>query len=96
MRMAHKTGNPSRVSNSSSDWLNFTGFLGDVCIVFFNGPPGNKSVVEESGHVSVTMSACQDQLNVGFPKVCYVVGTSTLHVYAPKYDAEQSKLLLDL
>ncbi len=29
MHMAHLSGNTSRVSKSSSDWLNYTGFLGD-------------------------------------------------------------------
>ncbi len=29
----------------SSDWLNYTGFLGDVCVAFFNVPPGNKDAV---------------------------------------------------
>ncbi len=28
MHMAHKSGNTSGVSKSSSDWLNYTGFLG--------------------------------------------------------------------
>ncbi len=46
------------MSKSSSDWLNYTGFPGDVCVAFFNVPPGNKDVVttnplakEESRHV---------------------------------------------
>ncbi len=30
------------VSKSSSDWLNYTGFLGDVCVAFFSVPAGNK------------------------------------------------------
>ncbi len=29
----------------SSDWLNSTGFPGDVCVAFFNVPPGNKDAV---------------------------------------------------
>ncbi len=45
MHMAHKSGNTSGVSKSSSDWLNYTGFPGDVCVAFFNVPPGNKDVV---------------------------------------------------
>ncbi len=45
MHMAHKSGNTSGVSKLSSDWLNYTGFLGDVCVVFFNIPPGNKDAV---------------------------------------------------
>ncbi len=45
MHMAHKSGDTSGVSKSSSDWLNYTGFPGDVCIAFFNVPPGNKNAV---------------------------------------------------
>ncbi len=42
MHMVHLSGNTSVVSKSSSDWLNYTGFPGDVCLLFFNVPPGNK------------------------------------------------------
>ncbi len=42
MHMAHLAGNTSGVSKSSSDWLNYTG---DVCVAFFNIPPGNKNGV---------------------------------------------------
>ncbi len=42
MHMAHKSENTSGVSKSSSDWLNYTGFPGDLCVAFFNVPPGNK------------------------------------------------------
>ncbi len=45
MHMAHLSGNTSGVSKSASDWLNYTGFLGDVCVAFFNVPPGNKDAV---------------------------------------------------
>ncbi len=45
MHMAHLSGNISGVSKSSSDWLNYTGFLGDLCVTFFNVPPGNKDAV---------------------------------------------------
>ncbi len=44
MHMAHLSGNTSGVSKSSSDWLNYTGFPGDVCVAFFN-VPGNKNAV---------------------------------------------------
>ncbi len=40
-----KRGNTSGVSKSSSDWLNYTGFLGDVLFAFFKVPPGNKDAV---------------------------------------------------
>ncbi len=45
MHMAHLSGKTSGVSKSSSDWLNYTGFTGDVCIAFFNVPPENKDAV---------------------------------------------------
>ncbi len=37
--------NTSGVSKSSSDWLDYTGFLGDACVAFFNVPPLNKDAV---------------------------------------------------
>ncbi len=43
--MTHLSGNTSGVSKSSSDWLDYTGFPGDVCVAFFNIPPGNKNAV---------------------------------------------------
>ncbi len=46
MHMAHLSGNISGVSKSSSDWFNYTGFPEDVCVTFFNVPPGNKDAVE--------------------------------------------------
>ncbi len=45
MHMVHFSGNTSGVSKSSSDWLNYTGFPGDVCVAFFNVPRGNKDAV---------------------------------------------------
>ncbi len=58
MHMVHLAGNTSGVSKSSSDWLNYPGFLGDICVAFFNVPPGNKDSVtpnpltkEKSRHV---------------------------------------------
>ncbi len=47
MHMAHLSGNTSGVSKSLSDWLDYTGFPGDVCVcvTFFNVPPGNKDAV---------------------------------------------------
>ncbi len=45
MHLAHKSGNTSGVSRLISDWLYYTGFLGDVCVAFFNVPPGNKYAV---------------------------------------------------
>ncbi len=80
MHMADKSGNTSGVSKSSSDWLNYTEFPGDVCVVFFNVQPGNKNAVtpnpltkEESHRVY----NCDDerllgQLNAGFSEVCEI------------------------
>ncbi len=45
MHMVHLSGNTSGVSKSSSDWLNYTGFPGDVCVAFFNVSSGNKDAV---------------------------------------------------
>ncbi len=45
MHMAHLSGNTSGVSKSSSDWLNYTGFPGDLCVAFFNVTPVNKHAV---------------------------------------------------
>ncbi len=45
MHMAHLSGNTSGVSKSSSDWLNYAGFQGDVCVTFFIVLPGNKDAV---------------------------------------------------
>ncbi len=45
MHIAHLAGNTSGVSKLFSDWLNYTGFPGDVCVAFFNVPPGNKDAV---------------------------------------------------
>ncbi len=43
--LVHLSANTSVVSKSSSDWLNYKGFPGDVCVLFFNVPPGNKDAV---------------------------------------------------
>ncbi len=48
MHMAHKSGNTSGVSKSSSDWLNYAGFPGDVCVAFFTVPLGNKDAVAQN------------------------------------------------
>ncbi len=45
MHMAHLSGNTSGVSKSSSDWLNYTGYPGDMCVAFFKVLPGNKDSV---------------------------------------------------
>ncbi len=45
MGLVHLSGNTSGVLKSSSDWLDYTGFPGDVCVAFFNVLPGNKDAV---------------------------------------------------
>ncbi len=80
MHMTHLAGNTSVVSKSSLNWLNYTGFPGDVCVAFFNVPPGNKDAVVPNHSLekkavefsTVTMSIYQDQLNAGFSKVCEI------------------------
>ncbi len=68
------------MSKSSSDWLNYIGFPGDVCVMFFNVLPGNKDAVTPNPSrkkkavvfTTVTTSAYQDQINAGFSKVCEI------------------------
>ncbi len=82
MHMVHLSGNTSRVSKSSSDWLDYTGFPGDVCVAFFNVPPGNKGALvpnplpkEESRRVynfDDRRLSVKDQLNAGVSKVCEI------------------------
>ncbi len=76
--MVHLSGSTSRVSKSSSDWLDYTGFLGDVCVAFFNVPAGNKVAVAPNPSQKkkaivftiVMTDAYQDELNAGVSKVC--------------------------
>ncbi len=76
--MVHLSGNTSVVSKSSSDWFNYTGFPGNVCIAFFNVLPGNKDAVmpnpltkEESVvFTNVMVNAYQSRLNEGLSKLC--------------------------
>ncbi len=78
MHTAHLAGNTSGVSKSSSDWLNSTGFPGDVCVAFFNILPGNKNAVapnpltkEESRRVyNCVAEHLPGSRNTGFSKVC--------------------------
>ncbi len=74
----HLSGNTSGVL--LLDWLNYTGFPGDVCVTFFNVPPGNKDAVvlnpsrkkKAVVFTTVMMSSYQGQLNAGFSKVCEI------------------------
>ncbi len=80
VHMAHLSGNTSGVSKSSSDWLNYTGFPGDVCVAFFKFPPGNKDAIVPNPSrkkkaivfTNVMANAYQSQLNAGFSKVCEI------------------------
>ncbi len=73
--MVHLSGNTSRVSKLSSDWLDYTGFPGDVCVAFFNVLPGNQVAVapnpltkEKSCRVY-----CDNRcLSAGVSKVCEI------------------------
>ncbi len=69
--MVHFSGNTSVVSKSLSDWLNY-----NVCVAFFNVPPGNKDAVAPNSlakeETNVTANAYQSRLNAGFPKVCEI------------------------
>ncbi len=67
------------MSKSSSDWLNYTGFPGDVCVLFFNVPLGHKDAVvpnslakEAVVFTNVMANAYQSRFNAGFPKVCEI------------------------
>ncbi len=63
-------------------WLKNTGFPGDVCVVFFNIPPGNKEAVAPNPLTKDKCVTCCDdehvrtvstsQLNAGFSKVCEI------------------------
>ncbi len=65
------------MSKSSSDWLDYTGFPGDVCVTFFNVLPENKDAVvpnpltkKESRRVTTVMTdAYQDQYQYEIFKV---------------------------
>ncbi len=78
VNVAHLSGNTSGVL--LLDWLNYTGFPGDVCVTFFNVPPGNKDAVvlnpsrkkKAVVFTTVMMSSYQGQLNAGFSKVCEI------------------------
>ncbi len=71
--MGHSSRNTSGVSKSSSDWLNSTGFPGDVSIVLFKDAvapsPLTKEVVV---FTNVTANGYQGQLNARFSKVCEI------------------------
>ncbi len=70
MHMLHLSGNTSVVSKSSSDWLNYTGFPGDVCVAFFNVPPGNKIPWRQTPHKreSRHVYKCDDECLSGSTK----------------------------
>ncbi len=74
MHMEHERGKALEVSKPSSDWLNYTGFPGDVCVAFFNLPSGNKDAVMPNSltkeevvmFTTVMKSAHQGQVNLFF------------------------------
>ncbi len=76
MHMVHFSGNTSVVSKSSLDWLNYTRFPLDVCVAFFNVPPGNKDTVTPNPltknkavvFTNMMANAYQGQLMLDFQK----------------------------
>ncbi len=96
MHMAHLSGNTSGASKSSSDWLNYTGFPGDVCVAFFNVPPRNKNAVAPNPLTKV----CEIFKVHGIESLKYVREFHTpvcllwWHFHAPKRDAERNELWL--
>ncbi len=81
MHMAHKSGNTSGVLKSSSDWLNYTGFPGDVCVsrsLTFHletKMPWCQTLSRKKKAVvftTVMTNAYQDQINTEFSKVCKI------------------------
>ncbi len=87
MHMAHLSGNTSGVSKSPSDWLDYTGFPGDVCVAFFNVLPGNKNAVapnpltkEERRRVNISKVCDIESLKYVqefYTQVCYCGDIST-------------------
>ncbi len=71
MHTAHKRENTSGVSKSSSDWLNYTGFPGDVCVACFNVLSGNKDAVTPNSRIeeeSRRVYKCDDKCLSGSTK----------------------------
>ncbi len=73
--------NTSGVLKSSSDWLKYTGFPGDLSVTFFIVPSGNKDAVTPNPpprkkkaivFITVTANAYQDKINAAFSKVCEI------------------------
>ncbi len=62
--------NTSVVSKSLSDWLDYTGFPGAMCVTFFNVCLETKTLWRQtSSRKKVPTNAYQDQRNTGFSKV---------------------------
>ncbi len=82
MHMAHKSGNTSGLSKSSSDLLNYTGFPWDVCkrsLMFcletkipWRQTPSRKKKAVVFTTVTTNAYQYQDQINAGFSKVCEI------------------------
>ncbi len=87
--MVHLSGNTSVVSKSLSDWFDYTGFPGDVCVTFFNGPPGNKMPWRQTPSrkkkavvfTIVTTNTYQGRLNAGLSKVCDIFKVAPENLY---------------
>ncbi len=94
--MVHLSGNTSRVSKSSSDWLDYTAFPGDVFVTFFNIPPGNKdAVAPNSPHERRKPSnAYQGQLNGAFSNVCEIFKVRGIEIFKIRLRVSHTGLLL--
>ncbi len=64
-----------RVGFEWMDWLNYTGFLGDVCVTFFAWKQrccGTKPPHERKKPSRLKLCAYQDQLNAGVSNECEI------------------------
>ncbi len=90
MHMAHLSGNTSGVSKSSSNWLNYTGFPGDMCVAFFNVPHGNKdammpnSLMKEESH---RVYNCENERLLGVDRLSAwpIIGADIKHFTDYRY-----------
>ncbi len=81
------SGSTSGLSKSSSDWLDYTGFPGDVCVSRFltfrqeTKMPWRQTHSRKKKAVvftDVTANTYQSRLNAGFTKVCEILKVCTI------------------
>ncbi len=92
MHMAHKIRNTLKETwKSSSDWLNSTVFPGDVCVAFFNVPPGNNDAVMPKPLMEEESCKVRGRLFIKIrPKVLLTSLLLWRHFHAPKHGATQN------